>query len=82
MTGVQTCALPIWAELVSPTYTFTSTGKIKVEGKAEMKKRGLRSPDVADALCLTFAGQAALVGGRASKWISGKPLERRIAGII
>ena len=84
--GARNCRIPkdddLRAELVSPTYNFTSTGKIKVEGKAEMKKRGLRSPDVADALCLTFAGQAALVGGRASKWISGKPLERRIAGII
>lgn len=84
--GAKNCKLPkndeLRQELVSPTYTFTSTGKIKVEGKSEMKKRGLRSPDLADALCLTFAGQAALVGGRASKWITGKPLERRIAGVI
>lgn len=84
--AARNCRIPrdedLRAELVSPTYTFTSAGKIKVEGKAEMKKRGLRSPDVADALCLTFAGQAAIVGGRASKWVTGKPLERRIAGII
>ena len=67
------------AELLGPTYSFTSSGKIKVEGKSEMKRRGMRSPDIADALCLTFAGQAAVVGGRALKWLPGKPLQRRVA---
>ncbi len=43
------------AELTAPTYTFTSTGKMVVESKADMKKRGLRSPDLADAFLLTFA---------------------------
>lgn len=37
-------------------YNFTSTGKMLVESKADMKKRGLRSPDLADAFLLTFAG--------------------------
>ena len=31
------------SELTSPTYSFTSTGKMVVESKADMKKRGLRS---------------------------------------
>ncbi|MGH6954705.1 MAG: terminase B [Alphaproteobacteria bacterium] len=44
------------AELTAPTYGFTSAGKILVESKDEMKKRGLRSPDLADAFVLTFAG--------------------------
>ena len=43
------------AELTAPTYSFTSTGKMMVESKADMKKRGLRSPDLADAFLLTFA---------------------------
>lgn len=43
------------AELTSPIYTFTSSGKIVVEPKKDMKKRGLRSPDLADAFLLTFA---------------------------
>jgi len=43
------------AELTAPTYTFTSTGKMVVESKADMKKRGMRSPDLADAFFLTFA---------------------------
>ena len=29
-------------------------GKVKVESKQEMRKRGLKSPDTADALCLTY----------------------------
>lgn len=30
------------AELTAPTYTFSSTGKMVVESKADLKKRGLR----------------------------------------
>jgi hypothetical protein len=82
----RTCKIPkmdeLRQELCAPTYTFTSTGKIKVEGKSELKRRGMRSPDIADALCLTFAGNAAMVGGRASKWVAGKPLKRAISGIV
>jgi len=55
----QSCSIPpddaLIAELTVPTYTFTSTGKLLVESKADMKKRGLRSPDLADAFLLTFA---------------------------
>ena len=69
-------------ELVAPRYTFTSLGKIVVESKDSMRRRGMRSPDLADALCLTFAGQAAQVGGRALAWKPGKPLKRSIAGIV
>lgn len=82
----RACRLPrmdeLRQELIGPTYGFQSNGRIKVEGKAEMKKRGLRSPDMADALCLTFAGQAAYVGGRASSWVKGKPLKREIRGVV
>jgi hypothetical protein len=55
----RACSMPkddaLIAELTSPTYAFTSTGKMVVESKADMKKRGLRSPDLADAFLLTFA---------------------------
>ena len=40
------------AELTGPTYRLTSSGKVQIEAKEEMKARGLVSPDVADALCL------------------------------
>lgn len=69
-------------ELCSPTYAFLSNGKTKVESKQELKKRGLRSPDKADSLCLTFAGEAAVVGGRAARWIPGKPLKRNVRGVV
>jgi hypothetical protein len=32
-----------------------SSGTIFLEGKKEMKARGMASPDAADALCVTFA---------------------------
>lgn len=52
------------AELSLPRYTITSSGKLKVEGKDELKKRYPRSPDVADAFLLTFADAAEFVGQR------------------
>lgn len=42
-------------DLVSPTYSFDTYGRKKLESKKDMKKRGLRSPDAADAVALTFA---------------------------
>jgi hypothetical protein len=48
------------AELVTPTYSILSNGLIKVEGKDEMKKRGVKSPNRADAWNLTFAQMSAL----------------------
>ena len=57
-------------ELVAPRYSFTSSGKLKVESKDEMKRRGVASPDVADAFCLTFAGVAGTVtrGAMSRRW--------------
>jgi hypothetical protein len=43
-------------ELTVPKYRIESSGKIKVESKDDMKKRGVKSPNKADAFCLTFAG--------------------------
>lgn len=42
-------------ELSCIKYRLTSDGKIKIETKDEMKKRGLESPNIADALCLSLA---------------------------
>lgn len=42
-------------DLVGPEFKITSAGKIQLEGKDKMRARGLRSPDLADALALTFA---------------------------
>ena len=57
-------------DLVSPLYQFDVQGRKKLESKKDMKKRGLRSPDGADALALTFAYRVGEYegeyGGRAS----------------
>jgi hypothetical protein len=44
-------------ELVTAKYKIESSGKIKVESKDDMKKRGVASPNRADAWLLTFAGE-------------------------
>jgi phage terminase large subunit len=44
------------ADLAAPQYLFsTQTSKFAIESKEAMKARGLKSPDIADALALTFA---------------------------
>ena len=43
------------AECATVRYTFDSAGKLVVESKDSMKKRGLLSPDLAEALACTFA---------------------------
>lgn len=40
-------------ELSTPFYEFNRNGAIKVESKKDMKKRGIASPNIADALGLT-----------------------------
>ena len=43
------------ADLSGVEYGFNAKGEIQLEKKDDMKKRGLASPDIADALALTFA---------------------------
>jgi len=45
------------ADLVGPEYGYNDRSEIQLERKKDMKRRGLASPDVADALALTFAQQ-------------------------
>lgn len=45
----------IKADLSSPTYSFDSSNRMKLESKADIKKRLGRSPDLGDAIALTFA---------------------------
>jgi hypothetical protein len=55
-------AEPVYArlrtELTSPTYRMTSSGKVQIESKDEMKARGLPSPDLADAFNLALYARA------------------------
>jgi len=69
------CTIPDQEELIDdlskPRFSFLSNGKLKVEGKDEMKRRGLNSPDLADAFCLTFASRASIAkSGSKHKWTS------------
>lgn len=43
------------AELTTPRYKVVAGGKIQIESKNDMKKRGKSSPNIADAHIMTFA---------------------------
>lgn len=51
-------------ELATPTYSFDAAGKMLLEPKDKIKERGFRSPDLADALALTFAYSVAAKNSR------------------
>jgi hypothetical protein len=42
-------------DLCAPLYNYDVRNRLLLEKKQDMKKRGLASPDIADALALTFA---------------------------
>lgn len=58
--GALPANLELKFDLVAPTYDFDSAGRLRLESKDDIKARGLRSPDLADALCLTFAAPVAV----------------------
>lgn len=66
------CQMPdheeLLQELCGLRFKILSSGKFKAEGKDEMKKRGLRSPDLADAFVLTFGSQAVRAAGSVSSY--------------
>jgi hypothetical protein len=43
------------ADLAGVEYGYSAKGEIQLEKKEDMKRRGLASPDIGDALALTFA---------------------------
>lgn len=45
---------PLIQELTTPLWSPNSSGRVVVESKDEMKKRGIRSTDLADSFNLTF----------------------------
>jgi hypothetical protein len=56
---LKTASIPedrqLKADLIGPMKRPNSSGTIFLEGKKEMRSRGLASPDAADALAVTFA---------------------------
>ena len=70
-------------DLAAPTYKFDLQDRICLESKDDIKARGLPSPDIADALALTFAlpvrkAEEALPGGvrRQRAVLDYDPLDR------
>jgi len=43
------------ADLTSCGYKYDSSGRLVLESKQDMRKRGMPSPDSADAMALTFS---------------------------
>lgn len=71
-------------QLAAVKYKFAPNGKVKIEAKDDMKKRGEPSPDLADAFILTFASEAVTamtgVGFGAKSW--NQPLKRNIRSLV
>lgn len=55
----EPCRIPndpeLIADLSAPSYRYESSGRLLIERKDDMRKRGMRSPDLADAIAMTFA---------------------------
>lgn len=68
-------------ELTTPTYTFDAKNRIKLESKESMKEKTGRSPDIADALCLTFAAPATLSRNFLAKRKRGAGKMRKYGGM-
>lgn len=68
-------------ELTTLRYTYTSSGRVKIESKADLKRRGVASPDSADAFVLTFASEAGTAMGGRSGRSMGK-IRRNLVGVV
>jgi hypothetical protein len=47
-------------QLISPEYDYNLRGELHLEKKSDMKRRGVASPDIADALALKFLDRCIL----------------------
>jgi hypothetical protein len=71
----------LFGQLIARKYKLLSNGKFHAESKDEMKKRGLPSPNEADAFMLTFATEATMAQGQKSPK-HGQRTRRKILGIV
>ena len=81
----RSCKLPrndnLITDLTGITYSFTSSGKLAAESKDRIKSRGIKSPDIGDALCLSLAGQATTaLSGSNLNW--NRPIKRNLKGLV
>lgn len=63
------------ADLSTPTYSFDPAGRMVLEPKDKIKERLGRSPDLADALALTFAGPVHKHGDERIEHFDYNPLD-------
>lgn len=61
-------------ECSEPAFKDHSSGKTDVESKRDMKLRGISSPNLADAFCMTLAEDGAIMNGAGSDVQWNKPL--------
>jgi len=50
-------------ELSTPRKRFDANGRVKVESKDELAKRGIASPNLADAIVMAFAPEGGQQAG-------------------
>ena len=78
------CQIPPQEELIeelsAPRYRFLASGRFKVESKDEMKSRGIKSPDKAEAVLMTFASNIKHNSSR-SGWNTKGPLQVSSGGL-
>ena len=58
-TGAIPADIALETQLIGPGYHIDRSNRLVIESKADMAKRGIASPDDADALALTFAQRVA-----------------------
>ena len=82
----KNCSMPNDMELIDELamirYKYTSSGKLQIESKQDIKKRSAgRSPDKADSFVLTFAIEPMIAQGsmKSSRW--NQPIKRNIPRI-
>jgi len=69
-------------EITGIRYKYLSNGKLKIESKDEMKRRGQRSPDVADAFVLTFAEAGAIAAGYSKGYSNRRSFKAKTGWIV
>ena len=58
----------LFKELTQREYDYTAQGQINLESKTDMKDRGVQSPNIADALALTFYAEVSDDVEAGQKW--------------
>jgi phage terminase large subunit len=60
--------IELMSQLVAPEYEYDARSRMVLESKEKMKKRGVDSPDRADALAMTFAFEVIPVKDAGVSW--------------